>query len=126
MADVPRCALAGVPVLVKSPDTSLGDPEADPISDRALLARELTLLHLLEFPISLDDLSLLSPGDFADLTLEHSRVAADTTESRSPSAGLQPSFSSILDSLLAELLTRILLLEFLLSFFIMLKKLASS
>lgn len=123
MADVPRCALAGVPVLVKSPDTSLGDPEADPISDRALLARELTLLHLLEFPISLDD---LSPGDFADLTLEHSRVAADTTESRLPSAGLQPSFSSILDSLLAELLTRILLLEFLLSFFLMLKKLASS
>lgn len=59
------------------------------------------------------------------MTLERSRVAADTTESRSPSAGLRPSFSSILDWLLAELLTRLLLLEFLLSSFLLLRELAS-
>lgn len=126
LADVPRCPRAGVPLLVKSPDTSLDDPEKDAISDRALLARELALLQLLEFPISWYDLSLLSSRDFAELTLERSRVAADTTESRSPSAGIRPSFSSILDSLmLAELLTRLLLLEFLLSSFLMLRELAS-
>lgn len=125
LADVARCPLAGVPLLVNFPDTSLDDPEKDAISDRALLARELPLLHLLEFPISWNDLSLLLSGDFAELTLERSRVAADTTECRSPSSGLRPSFCSILDSLLAELLKRLLLLELLLSSFLMLRELAS-
>lgn len=124
LADEPRCPRAGVPLLVKSLDTKLDDLEVDPISERALPARELTWLLLLEFLFSWDDFSCLFLRDFADLTAERSVVAVDTTESRSSSVGLRPLFCSILDSLLAELRTRLFLLEFLLSSLLVLREFA--